>query len=168
MLDLPAYELAGRGAGTLALLEILLRLLHGVLVRRPGSLARETPEQGRGHRRPTLSLPPPAGGERTRPGALLSRQGKEAGSVAARPPMVALPAPPCRPKLLSRRWSIMAMGDDDKLEGAWDKVKGRVKKALGELTDDEKTKREGSVDKAKGTLKEIKGDIKRKIDPDTP
>ncbi len=62
----------------------------------------------------------------------------------------------------------MAMGDDDKLEGAWDKVKGRVKKALGELTDDEKTKREGSVDKAKGTLKEIKGDIKRKIDPDTP
>ena len=45
---------------------------------------------------------------------------------------------------------------------------GRVKKALGELTDDEKKKREGTADKARGTLKDIEGDIKRKIDPDKP
>ena len=62
----------------------------------------------------------------------------------------------------------MAMGDDDKLEGAWDKAKGKVKKAWGELTDDEKKKREGAADKAKGTLKDIEGDIKREIDPDKP
>jgi len=43
-----------------------------------------------------------------------------------------------------------------------------VKKALGELTDDEKKKREGTADKARGTLKDIEGDIKRKIDPDKP
>jgi uncharacterized protein YjbJ (UPF0337 family) len=59
------------------------------------------------------------------------------------------------------------MGDDDKLEGAWDKTKGKVKKAWGEITDDPDKKAEGSVDKGKGTLKDIKGDIKNALDPDT-
>ena len=58
----------------------------------------------------------------------------------------------------------MAMGDDDKLEGAWDKAKGRVKKAIGELTGDIKKKAEGSIDKAKGALKDVEGDVKREID----
>ena len=60
----------------------------------------------------------------------------------------------------------MAMGDDDKVEGAWDKAKGKVKKAWGELTDDKKKKREGSADKARGSIKVMKGNIKRKLDPD--
>jgi uncharacterized protein YjbJ (UPF0337 family) len=34
-----------------------------------------------------------------------------------------------------------------------DEVKGRVKKAAGELTDDEQLKREGKVDKAAGSAK---------------
>jgi uncharacterized protein YjbJ (UPF0337 family) len=34
-----------------------------------------------------------------------------------------------------------------------DEVKGRAKRAVGELTDDEKLKREGSVDKASGKVK---------------
>ena len=34
-----------------------------------------------------------------------------------------------------------------------DEAKGRVKRAAGELTDDEKLKREGSVDKAAGAAK---------------
>jgi uncharacterized protein YjbJ (UPF0337 family) len=36
-----------------------------------------------------------------------------------------------------------------------DEVKGRVKRAAGELTGDEKLKREGSVDKAAGKAKEF-------------
>jgi uncharacterized protein YjbJ (UPF0337 family) len=43
-----------------------------------------------------------------------------------------------------------------------DKGKGRVKKSIGELTDDEKLKREGEDDKAKGKVKEIGNDIKDK------
>ncbi|HEY7604640.1 MAG TPA: CsbD family protein [Gaiellaceae bacterium] len=35
-----------------------------------------------------------------------------------------------------------------------DEVKGRVKRAAGEITDDEKLKREGAVDKAAGSAKE--------------
>lgn len=62
----------------------------------------------------------------------------------------------------------MAMGDDDKLEGSWDKLKGRAKKAFGELTGDRGKKTEGSADKAKGTMKDVEGDIKRSIDPDRP
>ncbi len=60
----------------------------------------------------------------------------------------------------------MAMGDDDKMEGKLDKLKGRAKKAWGEITDNPDRKAEGSVDKGKGTLKDIKGDIKNALDPD--
>jgi uncharacterized protein YjbJ (UPF0337 family) len=35
-----------------------------------------------------------------------------------------------------------------------DEAKGRLKKAVGELTDNEKLKREGSIDKAAGKTKE--------------
>ena len=35
-----------------------------------------------------------------------------------------------------------------------DEVKGRIKKAVGELTGDEKLKREGTLDKAAGKAKE--------------
>lgn len=62
----------------------------------------------------------------------------------------------------------MAMGDDDKAEGAWDKVKGRVKRAAGELTDDPETKAEGDRDKLRGEVKDVKGRIKNAIDPDKP
>ena len=58
----------------------------------------------------------------------------------------------------------MAIGDDDKAEGMWDKAKGKVKGAVGELTDDKSMKREGKVDKAKGEIKDAKGDLKNKID----
>jgi uncharacterized protein YjbJ (UPF0337 family) len=45
-----------------------------------------------------------------------------------------------------------------------DKVKGEIKKDVGELTNDEKMKREGEVDKAKGKLKEVGNDIKDKVE----
>jgi len=60
----------------------------------------------------------------------------------------------------------MAMGDDDKLEGKLDEVKGRVKKAAGEISGNRELEGEGAVDKLKGKLKEIKGAIKGAIDPD--
>jgi uncharacterized protein YjbJ (UPF0337 family) len=36
-----------------------------------------------------------------------------------------------------------------------DEIKGRVKRAGGELTDDDDMKREGTVDKASGKAKEV-------------
>jgi uncharacterized protein YjbJ (UPF0337 family) len=51
-----------------------------------------------------------------------------------------------------------------------DEVKGRTKRAVGELTDDEKLKREGSVDKASGKLKKgvdkTADKAKELLDPD--
>ena len=41
------------------------------------------------------------------------------------------------------------------MAGAVDKTKGRVKKAVGELTDNEDLKREGDIDKASGKVKEV-------------
>lgn len=40
------------------------------------------------------------------------------------------------------------------MSGSADEAKGRVKRAAGELTDDEDLKREGELDKATGKLKE--------------
>jgi uncharacterized protein YjbJ (UPF0337 family) len=58
----------------------------------------------------------------------------------------------------------MAIGDDDKAQGVWDKTKGKVKKAYGELTDDDQKKAEGEWDKTKGAFRETKGDVKNKIE----
>ena len=41
------------------------------------------------------------------------------------------------------------------MAGAVDKAKGRVKKAVGELTGNEDLKREGDIDKASGKMKDI-------------
>ena len=41
------------------------------------------------------------------------------------------------------------------MAGAVDKAKGHVKKAAGELTDNEDLKREGDIDKASGKVKEV-------------
>jgi len=62
----------------------------------------------------------------------------------------------------------MAMGDDDKLKGKLEDVKGRAKKAWGEMTGDREKKAEGTMDQGKGKLDELKGDIKGAIDPDKP
>jgi uncharacterized protein YjbJ (UPF0337 family) len=39
--------------------------------------------------------------------------------------------------------------------GNTDEAKGRVKQALGDLTDDNKLKNEGSIDRAKGRVKDV-------------
>jgi uncharacterized protein YjbJ (UPF0337 family) len=62
----------------------------------------------------------------------------------------------------------MAMGDDDKIKGKLENVKGRAKTAWGELTGDKERKAEGTMDKGEGKLDELKGNIKNAIDPDKP
>jgi uncharacterized protein YjbJ (UPF0337 family) len=43
-------------------------------------------------------------------------------------------------------------------DGTTDDLKGRAKKAAGELTDDESLKNEGRVDRASGSVKDAVGD----------
>jgi uncharacterized protein YjbJ (UPF0337 family) len=43
-------------------------------------------------------------------------------------------------------------------DGTTDDLKGRAKKAAGELTDDESLKNEGRVDRASGSVKDKVGD----------
>lgn len=40
------------------------------------------------------------------------------------------------------------------MEGKLDQAKGRIKKAIGELTDDQELKNEGTIDKVAGKVKE--------------
>jgi len=53
--------------------------------------------------------------------------------------------------------------NQDQVQGKWDQIKGRAKKAWGELTDDDFKKAEGSVDKLYGVIQEKFGDTKEAI-----
>ena len=44
-------------------------------------------------------------------------------------------------------------GDDNKVKGAGDGLKGKVEKATGEVTGNQHLKNEGDKDKAKGAVK---------------
>ena len=52
------------------------------------------------------------------------------------------------------------MVDENRIEGAWDKVKGSVKEGVGKLTGDEKLQAEGMADKAKGHAESAVGGVK--------
>ena len=56
------------------------------------------------------------------------------------------------------------MGVDLRAEGKWDQMKGRVKEAWGDLTDDDLNKTEGKVDRLVGTIKEKTGETTDKIE----
>ena len=49
------------------------------------------------------------------------------------------------------------------MSGKTDEMKGRVKKAAGELTDNPKLKREGEIDKAAGKVKQGVDKVKRTL-----
>lgn len=51
----------------------------------------------------------------------------------------------------------------DQADGKWEQIKGRAKKAWGELTDDDFLKAEGSVDRLYGVIHEKVGDSKDTI-----
>ena len=52
------------------------------------------------------------------------------------------------------------MVDENRVEGAWDKVKGAVKEGVGKVTGDEKLQGEGMADKAKGKAESAVGGAK--------
>jgi len=53
--------------------------------------------------------------------------------------------------------------NQDQAGGKWDQIKGRAKKAWGELTDDYFKKTEGSMDKLYGVIQKKFGDTKEAI-----
>lgn len=60
------------------------------------------------------------------------------------------------------------MPNQDQVKGQWEQLKGRVKRAWGELTDDDFLKAEGSKEKLYGIIQERFGEtkeaIKKKLD----
>lgn len=54
----------------------------------------------------------------------------------------------------------MNMVDENRVEGAWDKLKGNVKEGLGKLTGDEKMQAEGKADQVKGSTESTVGGAK--------
>ena len=52
------------------------------------------------------------------------------------------------------------------MSGKSDKVKGKLKQAAGDLTDNEKLRREGKIDELAGKAKETVGKVKDKVTPD--
>jgi uncharacterized protein YjbJ (UPF0337 family) len=51
----------------------------------------------------------------------------------------------------------------DELKGKGEQIKGKVKQAAGDLTDDEQLKDEGVADEAKGDIQEGYGRARRKV-----
>jgi uncharacterized protein YjbJ (UPF0337 family) len=52
------------------------------------------------------------------------------------------------------------------MSGDADKIKGRVKQAAGDLTDNDDLKREGKVDEAAGKVKDAVDSVKDKLTDD--
>jgi uncharacterized protein YjbJ (UPF0337 family) len=52
------------------------------------------------------------------------------------------------------------MVDENRVDGAWDKLKGNVKEGVGKLTGDEKLQAEGKADQVSGTVKSTVGGAK--------
>jgi len=55
------------------------------------------------------------------------------------------------------------MMNQDQMKGKWEQLKGKAKKAWGELTDDDFKKADGSGDKLFGIIQEKFGDTKEAI-----
>ncbi|RHW38063.1 CsbD family protein [Neobacillus notoginsengisoli] len=51
----------------------------------------------------------------------------------------------------------------DETKGAWDQLKGEVKRTAGKVSDNESLEAEGNVDKGKGILKEKYGGAKERL-----
>jgi uncharacterized protein YjbJ (UPF0337 family) len=60
----------------------------------------------------------------------------------------------------------MASGDEHKIKGMAEQVKGAVKEGFGALTGDRSTEIEGKGERAKGALREGYGDLKNALTDD--
>ena len=56
------------------------------------------------------------------------------------------------------------MADDTKLKGQGEQVKGRVQKAVGDLTGDKEAQDKGQAAQNRGNVKEGVGSVKDKLD----
>ena len=54
-------------------------------------------------------------------------------------------------------------GDENRVEGAVDDLKGRVKDGVGGFTGDSKLQTEGKIDKVKGKVKDTVGKVQQDI-----
>jgi uncharacterized protein YjbJ (UPF0337 family) len=52
------------------------------------------------------------------------------------------------------------------VSGEGDKAKGRIKQAVGDLTDDDEMKREGKIDEGAGKVKEAVDNVKDRLTKD--
>jgi uncharacterized protein YjbJ (UPF0337 family) len=52
------------------------------------------------------------------------------------------------------------------VSGEGDKTKGRIKQAVGDLTDDDEMKREGKIDEGAGKVKEAVDNVKDRLTKD--
>jgi uncharacterized protein YjbJ (UPF0337 family) len=59
--------------------------------------------------------------------------------------------------------NIMALPNNDELEGKWEQVKGTVKDKVGEITNDRDLEAEGEVQNAEGETQETWGKLKRGV-----
>ena len=55
------------------------------------------------------------------------------------------------------------MWNDDEVQGKTDQLKGKVKKAVGDLTDNDQLHEEGAADEAAGEVEEGFGKARRKV-----
>jgi uncharacterized protein YjbJ (UPF0337 family) len=57
----------------------------------------------------------------------------------------------------------IAMKNEQQIKGQWEQLKGKMKRAWAELTDDDFLRAEGSIDKMTGIIQERFGDSKEAI-----
>jgi uncharacterized protein YjbJ (UPF0337 family) len=57
--------------------------------------------------------------------------------------------------------------DEKEVKGKLDKLKGRAKEVMGEITGDRSKKAEGAYDRGKGAVKEKTGEAQRKLDEES-
>jgi uncharacterized protein YjbJ (UPF0337 family) len=57
----------------------------------------------------------------------------------------------------------MATSNQDRIKGSMDIIKGKAKKIVGEVTDDQKLQNDGSMDQVKGRLEKGKASVKDAI-----
>jgi uncharacterized protein YjbJ (UPF0337 family) len=63
--------------------------------------------------------------------------------------------------------NLQDKGDENRLRGAGNDIKGRVKDAAGGLTGDSSLQAEGKMDRLKGKVQDKVGDIQQRIGRET-
>jgi uncharacterized protein YjbJ (UPF0337 family) len=119
---------------------------------------------------------PPVWACRRRPARVSTARGSAEVTVEVSEAMLDGPAPPSGPQARPfvdaatgprRLWVEQVCTDEEKEQimgdGNVDDMKGKVKKAGGDLTGDKGLKREGKVDEATGTVKDKVGDAGDKV-----